>query len=103
MPLRESQAGVRTPAGTSRVLVHIGAFRLRGGEFVLNSGASAKPVDNEVESSSKRFRIQCSSKLRESSADCGISDWVRTNRDALLKLAYESNQRSKNLKQESFS
>jgi len=42
----------------------------------LNNEASAKPVDNEVDSSSKRDWIQRSNGDRQSPADSGISDWV---------------------------
>jgi hypothetical protein len=69
----------------------------------MNCGAAAKPVDNGVDGSAKLFAIQCPAGRGETSLDFGKSDCVRINRDAESKKAYESNQRSKSLKQESFS
>jgi hypothetical protein len=60
--------------GASRLVVHMDAFRLRASEFISKSGACAKPVDNEVDSTPNRYRIQRSNERRASSADCGISD-----------------------------
>jgi len=69
----------------------------------MNCGATAKPVDNEVDGSAKLFVIQHPAGWGETGLDCGKSDRVRINRDVESKKAYESNQRSMNLKQESFS